>query len=104
MRLTASAINLSESGSSAASSAYIETDPPPFLDLAVRHKLQDSCSTVTNLESLASIEDLDRNLKRNRDIISGVDKESQVKEQRSNFKGLFSFGDCKESPKKSRNN
>lgn len=110
MRQTAlneSAINLSGSRSSLASSAALEqaTASLPFLDLAVRHKLQANRSTVTTLESLASsIEDLDRNLKRNGDIISRVDKESQVKEHTNSFKGLFSFGDCKDSSKKSRNN
>lgn len=108
MRLTAleeSASNLSESRSSAASSGTIEPTPMPFLDLAVRHKLQDNRSTVTTLESLSpSIEELDKTLKRGRDIISDVDKECQVKEHRNNFKGIFPSGDCKDSPKKSRNN
>lgn len=106
MRLAAldeSPANLSESRSSATSSASVEPAPTPFLDLAVRHKLQDHRSTVTSLESLASsIDELDKNLKRNRDIISSVDKESQVKEQRKSFKGLFPSGDCKASSKKSR--
>lgn len=102
MRLTALdefPTNLTES--SATSSATLE----PYLDLSVRQKLQDNRSTVTTLESLASsIEDLDKTLKRNRDIISNVDKESQVKEHRNNFKGIFPSGDCKDSSKKSRTN
>lgn len=108
MRLTAldePEVYLSESRSSATSSATLESAPRPFLDLAVRHKLQDNRSTITTLESLASsIEDLDKTLKRSRDIICTVDKESQVKEQRNSFKGIFPSGDCKDSPKKSRTN
>ncbi|XP_073941629.1 glycerophosphocholine phosphodiesterase GPCPD1 isoform X1 [Choristoneura fumiferana] len=80
--------------------------PRPYLDLAVRHKVE-ARSTVTSLESLASSIDLteDKNLKRNRDVISNLDKESQVKEQRNSFRGMFPSGDNKAaSTKKTRKN
>lgn len=80
--------------------------PRPYLDLAVRHKVE-ARSTVTSLESLASSIDLteDKNLKRHRDVISNLDKESQVKEQRNSFRGMFPSGDNKAaSTKKTRKN
>lgn len=90
-----------------ASSAHTAADSArPFLDLAARHR--GAPSTVTSLESLASSIDLrddaaDKNLKRNRDLIMSIDKESQVKEQRGPFRGLFPAGDASVgSPKKSR--
>ncbi|XP_045458948.1 glycerophosphocholine phosphodiesterase GPCPD1-like isoform X2 [Melitaea cinxia] len=100
MRLTA--LEASHSGSEST-----PTDAPrPYLDLA-QHRVFETRSTVTSLESLASIdirdEQTDRNLKRNRDLIRTIDKESQVKEQRISFKGLFTSCDTsKGSPKKFR--
>lgn len=87
----------------------VESGNRPFLDLSVRKKIQE-LSTVTSLESLASSIDLrddptDKILKRNRDndIITNIEKESQVKEQRTTFRGIFPAGDIsKQSPKKSR--
>ncbi|XP_022123685.2 glycerophosphocholine phosphodiesterase GPCPD1 isoform X1 [Pieris rapae] len=78
----------------------------PYLNLAVREKLAQR-STVTSLESLASSIEIrddasDRNLKRNRDLVMNIEKESQVKEQRNSFLGLFPAGDSKGSPKKTR--
>lgn len=94
----------------ASSSAHTAADSArPFLDLAARHR--GAPSTVTSLESLASSIDLrddaaDKNLKRNRDLIMSIDKESQVKEQRGPFRGLFPASDGGDasmgSPKKSR--
>lgn len=88
----------------------VESANRPFLNLAVRNKIQER-STVTSLESLASSIDLrdevDKNLKRHRDnIIANVEKESQVKEQRTSFRGMFPAGDniSKESSKKTRKN
>lgn len=100
MRLTA--LEASHSGSE---STPADT-PRPYLDLA-QHRDFETRSTVTSLESLASIdirdEQTDRNLKRNRELIRTIDKESQVKEQRNSFKGLFTSCDTsKGSPKKSR--
>lgn len=87
-----------------------EAGPRPFLDLSVRSKIQEH-STVTSLESLASSIDLrdeptDKNLKRIRDdVISNTEKESQVKEQHNNFRGIYPCGDTsKYSPKKNRSN
>lgn len=85
----------------------VESNNRPFLDLAVRNKIQER-STVTSLESLASSidlrEEVDKKLKRPRDnLITSVDKESQVKEQRTSFRGIFPAGDIsKESSKKTR--
>ncbi|XP_045764503.1 glycerophosphocholine phosphodiesterase GPCPD1 isoform X1 [Maniola jurtina] len=95
--------------SDASSSTHTAGDPAarPFLDLSAR-RAAGAPSTVTSLESLASSIDIrddpaDRSLKRNRDLIMSIDKESQVKEQRGTFKGLFPAGDtAKGSPKKSR--
>lgn len=100
MRLAA--LEASHSGSEST-----PTDTPrPYLDLA-QHRDFETRSTATSLESLASIdirdELTDRNLKRNRELIRTIDKESQVKEQRNSFKGLFTSCDTsKGSPKKSR--
>ncbi|XP_013133716.1 PREDICTED: glycerophosphocholine phosphodiesterase GPCPD1 isoform X1 [Papilio polytes] len=105
--MTLAAMEESPSGASSASRGSLEPAPQPYLDLDVRTRLQQH-STVTSLESLASSIDLrddlnDRNLKRNRDIITNVEKESQVKEQRKSFFGLLPSGDAaKGSPKKSR--
>lgn len=64
----------------------------PFLDLKLLRA--QGHSTVTSLESLASSEDLkdepsDRNLKRNRNVISSVHKECQLK---SSYRGAFPCG------------
>lgn len=95
---------LESPASASASCASVEVPRDaarPYLDLAARFAA--APSTVTSLESLASTDDEDRNLKRNRDIIACIDKESQVKEQRHNFQGLFPAGDNKSaSIKKSR--
>ncbi|CAK1549809.1 unnamed protein product [Leptosia nina] len=105
MRLAAlDALPVTESSSSVATPC--ESRSRPYLDLNVRQKLAER-STVTSLESLASSIDIrddltDRSLKRNHDIIMNIDKESQVKEQRNSFLGLFPAGDSKTSPKKSR--
>ncbi|KAJ0181759.1 hypothetical protein K1T71_002481 [Dendrolimus kikuchii] len=95
----------SECSSSAPSAA--EATNRRYLDLSIRNKIQPR-STVTSLESLASSMDLqddasDKSLKRNRDIITEIDKESQLKEQRTTFRGLFTTGDSSKGlPKKSR--
>ncbi|KAI5641565.1 glycerophosphoryl diester phosphodiesterase family domain-containing protein [Phthorimaea operculella] len=75
------------------------TPPRPFLDLDVRNKL-DEASTVTSLESLASVADPAED-RRKRNLIDCIDKESQVKEQINTFKGLFPAGDTV-VPKKRR--
>ncbi|CAG4968151.1 unnamed protein product [Colias eurytheme] len=98
------ALPASESSSSVQSPC--ESGVRPYLNLAARHKLAER-STVTSLESLASSIDIrddltDRTLKRNHDIIMNIHKESQVKEQRNSFLGLFPAGDSKGSPKKLR--
>ncbi|XP_072936412.1 glycerophosphocholine phosphodiesterase GPCPD1-like [Epargyreus clarus] len=104
MRLAA--LDALPASSSASSHRSSEPEPRPYLDLSIRNRIQDR-STVTSLESLASSIDIrdeqtDKNLKRNH-IIMSIDKESQVKEQRVTFTGLFSAGDTsKGSPKKSR--
>lgn len=78
-----------------------------YLDLSVREKMQ-SHSTVTSLESLASTIDLrdeyaEKKLKRERNVITDVERESQVKEQPNNFKGVYPCGDTsKGSSKKTR--
>lgn len=98
----------SECSSSSTRSAP-ETANRRYLDLSIRNKIQ-AGSTVTSLESLASSIDLrdepgDKNLKRNRDIITEMKKESQLKEQRTTFRGLFSTGDSSKGlPKKTRKN
>ncbi|XP_063838804.1 glycerophosphocholine phosphodiesterase GPCPD1-like isoform X2 [Ostrinia nubilalis] len=97
--------------SSSSVHTVVESANRPFLDLSVRNKIQER-STVTSLESLASSIDLrddpaDKNLKRNRDnnVITNIEKESQVKEQRTSFRGIFPAGDIsKECPKKTRRN
>lgn len=72
-------------------------EPHAFLDLlSVRQILQDNTSTSTSLESLACSIDLRddpeiKNLKRNRDLITSVGKESQLKEQIKIFKA---YPDC----------
>lgn len=98
---------LEESSQSQASSTEQSTiAPAAYLDLqSVYNKIHDN-STATSLESLASSIDLrddpsDKNLKRNRDIITTIDKESQLKEQVYAFKGLFASS-TKGPPKKSR--
>ncbi|XP_063376134.1 glycerophosphocholine phosphodiesterase GPCPD1-like [Cydia fagiglandana] len=91
----------SAASASSASAEASRDAPRPYLDLAAQFAA--APSTVTSLESLASTDDEDRNLKRNRDIIACIDKESQVKEQRHNFQGLFPAGDNNSaSIKKSR--
>lgn len=113
MRLAAlEDVTASASSSSVLASAQLTADQRPYLDLSVRKNLQAVCSTVTSLESLASSIDIsdiaDKNLKRSREhdiIITSVEKDSQVKEQRGTFRGLFPAGDNttgKGSPKKSR--
>ncbi|XP_050675509.1 glycerophosphocholine phosphodiesterase GPCPD1 isoform X4 [Leptidea sinapis] len=81
-----------------------ESGVRPYLDLSVRHKLNER-STVTSLESLASsidIRDDDKNLKRNRNI-TNVDKDCRGKEDHTSFLGLFPAGDAsKGTPKKVR--
>lgn len=82
---------------SSSSLQTIESENRPYFDLSIRERIQQN-STATSLESLASSMDLrdeapDKNLKRNREIISVIDKESQVKEQRMSFQGLFPAGD-----------
>ncbi|CAH2066525.1 unnamed protein product, partial [Iphiclides podalirius] len=95
------------SGTSSTSNNIHDCERHGFLDLSVRNNLEEH-STVTSLESLASSIDLrddlsERSLKRNRDLIMTIDKESQVKEQRNSFFGLFPSGDtAKGSPKKVR--
>ncbi|CAG5021450.1 unnamed protein product [Parnassius apollo] len=81
------------SGTSSSSQNIHDPGPRAFLDLSMRNNLKEH-STVTSLESLASSIDLkddlsERSLKRNRDIIMSIDKESQVKEQRHSFKGFM---------------
>lgn len=99
--------NLPQSESSSSVSSTQQTGNKAFLDLSIRNKIQDR-STVTSLESLASSIDItdgvgDKSLKRNRDLITAIEKESQVKEQLTSFKGLFTVGDhSKYPPKKSR--
>lgn len=96
-----------ESSSSGHVVAVAESGNKPYLDLSVRNKIQEH-STVTSLESLASSLDVrddpaDKPVKRNRDVIASVDKESQLKEQHTSFRGLFPAGDItKGSTKKSR--
>ncbi|XP_059059331.1 glycerophosphocholine phosphodiesterase GPCPD1-like [Achroia grisella] len=86
-----------------------ESTNRPFLDLSLRNKIQEG-STATSLESLASSvnprsEGIDKNLKRNRNLVTNTDKDYQVKEQRNYFRDLFTAGDnSKELPKKSRQN
>lgn len=94
--------------SSSSSSSHTGSQPPTraYLDLSVRQKIQ--LSTATSLESLATNTDLrdeltDNNLKRSRDIITNIEKESQVKEQRNSFRGIFPCGDSSKETKKSRN-
>ncbi|XP_050361777.1 glycerophosphocholine phosphodiesterase GPCPD1 isoform X1 [Nymphalis io] len=97
------------SGSSVSAPSAGDSGARPFLDLSQRREIG-ARSTVTSLESLASSIEIrddptDKNLKRNRDLIRSIDKESQVKEQRNSFKGLFATCDVdksKGSPKKSR--
>lgn len=94
-----------ESSSSTHTAGAAESSNKPYLNLTLRSKIQKR-STVTSLESLASTIDLrdeaaDKNRKRN--LIGSIDKESQVKEQRNSFRGLFPSGDSsKGSPKKTR--
>lgn len=93
------------SASSSSVASVPDESSRPFLDLALLRK--QAHSTVTSLESLASSADLkeepsDNNLKRNRNIISTVHKESQLK---SNYRGAFPCGDVskpasKPSPKR----
>ncbi|GBP11886.1 Glycerophosphocholine phosphodiesterase GPCPD1 [Eumeta japonica] len=108
IRLAAQEGAAASSSSAALGAAVISgaNDQRAFLDLAVHTKLADCCSTVTSLESLDSTVKLlhdnsERNLKRNRDIIAAIDKESQLKEQHHSFRGLFpSAGDNHEDPSK----
>lgn len=96
-----------ESSSSTHTAKAVDSSNHPYLDLTLRNKIQRR-STVTSLESLASSIDIgdkatDKKLKRN--IIASIAKESQVKEQRNSFGGLFPVGDScssKISPKKTR--
>ncbi|XP_068621611.1 glycerophosphocholine phosphodiesterase GPCPD1-like [Battus philenor] len=95
------------SGSSTTSQNNNDSEPPAFLNLALCNTLLDR-STVTSLESLASSIDLrddfsERNLKRNKELIMKIEKETQVKEQKNSCYGILPSGDtAKGSPKKLR--
>ncbi|OWR47314.1 hypothetical protein KGM_214218 [Danaus plexippus plexippus] len=102
---TDSTSSRSRSPSRQLSSAQFSGDGQLYLDLKARQKA--TRSTVTSLESLASSIDIrdepERNLKRNKDLIMSIDKESQIKEQRNSFKGIFPAPNTTTaSPKKSR--
>lgn len=94
-----------ESSSSTHTAEAVDSSNKPYLDLTLRNKIQRR-STVTSLESLASSIDLRNeaaNKKQKRNLIASTNKESQVKEQRQSFRGMFPAGDgSKTSPKKTR--
>lgn len=92
-------------GTAAGGSPAASVVSTKYLDLSIRHKMQ-ARSTVTSLESLASSIDIpdpaDKNFKR-KNFITAMDKESQLKEQRHSFSGMFG-GDSKSTVKKTRPN
>ncbi|XP_047041753.1 glycerophosphocholine phosphodiesterase GPCPD1 isoform X2 [Helicoverpa zea] len=77
-------LNLSKPSSS--SHTGMEVENQPVFDVSVREAIANA-STVTSLESVVCPGDL----REDGDVISPIDKESQVKEQQNNFKAVYPY-------------